>query len=439
MEKCDVAIVGAGPYGLSAASHLASVKGLEVRLFGEPMSFWEQCMPEEMLLRSPWDGSHIADPENRLTLDAYRNLNGNRHLSEPLPLKDFIRYGHWFREQAKLSPDRRKVVRIQPATNGYQLELESGEPLLARRVVVAAGIQVFANRPRMFARLPSSLVTHAVEHRNFGKFCGKEVLVIGGGQSALETAALLSEAGAHVEVLVRNSSIHWLGHHQWMSSKHIAWMFYGRGGIGPAGVSLIIQQPQMYRRLPRWVQDWWAVRALRPAGAAWLKPRTQNVTIHTKANVNQVRIEGERLHIRLSDEDERIVDHVVLGTGYRVNLALYPFLPPELVRRLELVNGYPRLQDGFESSSPGLHFLGAPARWSFGPLMRFVAGTEFSSKALRERILQTARPVRLATHRRVPAQFPQSRRPAADVAVGETRAFQQTAGSYRSSNTPPQQ
>jgi hypothetical protein len=102
MEKCDVAIVGAGPYGLSAAAHLATVKGLELKLFGEPMSFWEQCMPEDMLLRSPWDGSHIADPENRLTLDAYRNLNGNRHLSEPLPLKDFIRYGHWFREQAKL-------------------------------------------------------------------------------------------------------------------------------------------------------------------------------------------------------------------------------------------------------------------------------------------------------------------------------------------------
>src|SRR5437660_8062914 len=415
MEKCDVAIVGAGPYGLSAAAHLASVKGLEVRLFGETMSFWERHMPEAMLLRSPWDGSHIADPENRLTLDAYRNVNGNGHLAEPLPLEEFIRYGHWFGEQARLSPDRRKVMRIQPAPAGYQLELENGEPWFARRVVVAAGIQFFAHRPKIFARLPSSLVAHASEHRDFDKFRGKEVLVIGGGQSALETAALLSEAGAYVEVLVRKSNVHWLGRHEWLSSKRVAWMFYGRGGIGPAGVSLIIQRPDVFRRLPREVQDWWGARAVRPSGAAWLKPRTRNVSFRTEATVDQVRIEGERLRVRFSDADERVVDHVVLGTGYRVNVALYPFLPPEVLRRLEIVNGYPSLRDGFESSSPGLHFLGAAAAWSFGPLMKFVAGTEFASHALRQRILHAAIPTRVVTYRRVPVQPARSYRREVDA------------------------
>jgi hypothetical protein len=145
--------------------------------------------------------------------------------------------------------------------------------------------------------------------------------------------------------------------------------------------------------------------------------------------VNQVQVHDGRLRIRLSDEDERIVDHVVLGTGYRINLALYPFLPPEILRRLELVNGYPHLQDGFESSLPGLHFLGAPAAWSFGPLMRFVAGTEFSSKALRERILQTTRPVRLATYKQVQRRSPQAQRPAADIVVDQPRAFQESAAS----------
>jgi hypothetical protein len=402
------------------------------------MSFWEQHMPVQMLLRSPWDGSHIADPENRLTLDAYRKLNGNGHLAEPLPLKDFIRYGHWFREQARLSPDRRKVMRIQPVPGGYQLEFENGERLFAARVAVAAGIRSFAHRPKIFDGLPPSLVAHASEHRDFDKFCGKEVLVVGGGQSALESAALLAEAGARVEVLVRNSSVHWLGRHEWLSSKRIAWMFYGRGGIGPAGVSLIIQRPDMFRRLPRRIQDGWGARAVRPAGAAWLKPRTRNVSIHTGASVNQLRIEGERLHLRLSNEDERIVDHVVLGTGYRVNLAQYPFLPPEVLRHLDLVDGYPRLKAGCESSLPGLHFLGAPAAWSFGPLMKFVAGTEFSSSALRKRILETTRPMRLGTYRQVPAGFRQTERPAADIAVGETRAFQRSAASYPPNSAPPQ-
>ena len=73
MASCDVAVIGAGPYGLSAAAHLRTVKGLEVRLFGEPMSFWDRHMPAGMLLRSPWEASHISDPDGAFTLDAYRS------------------------------------------------------------------------------------------------------------------------------------------------------------------------------------------------------------------------------------------------------------------------------------------------------------------------------------------------------------------------------
>ncbi len=106
MDKCDVVIVGAGPYGLSAAAHLRQLKGLDIRLFGEPMSFWERYMPQGMLLRSPWAGSHIADPENGLTLDAYCKLNGNHGLKYPLPVTDFINYGHWFHQQTAMPADR---------------------------------------------------------------------------------------------------------------------------------------------------------------------------------------------------------------------------------------------------------------------------------------------------------------------------------------------
>ena len=169
-------------------------------------------------------------------------------------------------------------------------------------------------------------------------------------------------------------------------------MFYGMGDIGPAGISLVVQRPSLFRRLPRPIQSRWDALAMRPAGARWLKPRTQGVTIHTERTLVQARVEGERLRVRLNDGTERLVDHVLLGTGYRVNLALYSFLPQELLRRIALANGYPHLNIGFETSLPGLHFLGAPAAWSFGPLMRFVAGTKFTSKALRRRILEDIRP-----------------------------------------------
>jgi len=345
-------------------------------------------MPECMLLRSPWEGSHIGDPRDRFTLDVYRTLNGNRHLADPIPRKDFVKYGQWVHQQAGLSADRRKVTRIELAPQGYQLNLENGQALCARRVVVAGGIQPFTHRPKMFESLPASLVTHTSEHRDFAAFQGKEVMVIGGGQSALEAAAFLFEAGAQVDVLVRNSAIRWLRRHPWVHSKWISWLFYGPGDIGPAGISLAVQRPGLYRRLPRSIQDRWAARSLRPAGARWLKPRVQNVAIHTDRMLYSARPEGERLRVRWNDGTERTVDHVVLGTGYRINIALYPFLPSEILRRIDAVEGYPRLGAGFESSLPGLHFLGAPAAWSYGPLLRFVAGTGYASHELRGRIVK---------------------------------------------------
>jgi cation diffusion facilitator CzcD-associated flavoprotein CzcO len=382
MDRCDVAIVGAGPYGLAAAAHLMQVPGLNVRLFGEPMSFWERHMPERMLLRSPWEASHIADPDNRFTLDTYRTLDGRGHLRQPLAVRDFIRYGHWFHQQVALAADPTKIMLIEPVAEGYRLTLENGNAAFARRVIVAGGIQPFAQRPTIFQGVPRSLATHTSEQRNFDEFRDKDVVVVGAGQSALEAAGLLHEAGARVEVLVRRRSLHWLGQRQWMHSNAIGWMLYGKGDVGPAGVSLIVQRPNLFRRLPRWIQTWWGRRAIRPAVLQELMPRMAGVPIQMQRCPVQATVQGERLQLRLDDGTDRVVDHVVLGTGYRVDIAKYPFLSPALLERIAVVNGHPRLDAGFETTSPGLHVLGAPAAWSFGPLMRFVAGTEFTARAL---------------------------------------------------------
>ncbi len=394
MDRCDVAIVGAGPYGISAATYLQQVKGLDVRLFGEPMSFWDRYMPEAMQLRSPWAGSHIADPDNRLTLDVYRKVHGNHRLQYPVPLRDFVKYGHWIHQQIPLA-DRRQIAQLETGPGGYQLTLEDGEALRARRVVVAAGIQPFAHRPALFAGLPTSLATHTSEHRDYSRFRDKDVVVVGGGQSAFEAAIFLRDAGARVELFARSSFLTWVPRVGWTRRKAVRWMLYGRGEIGSAGVSLLIQRPNLFRRLPRRMQDRWAPYAIRPAVAVWLKPRSPEIPIHLGRTPVEAQVQGERVRLRFDDGGERVVDHVVLGTGYRIDIRRYPFFSPAVLERIDIVDGYPRLDEGFETSLPGLHMLGAPAAWSFGPLMKFVAGTEFASPALQLRLCSRGTDARL--------------------------------------------
>jgi pyridine nucleotide-disulfide oxidoreductase len=386
MDRSDVAIIGAGPYGLSAAAHLRQIPGLDIRLFGEPMSFWERHMPRGMRLRSPWLGSHIADPEKRFTLDAYRDAVGPAGLAYPVPAADFVKYGRWFQEQAAVPAHRSTVTRIEPGPGGFQLSTEEGRTFLARRVIIASGIQPFAYRPDIFKGLPASLVSHTSEAVDCARFRDKQVIVVGAGQSALEAAGFMAQAGAQVQVLTRNPSVHWLGRRPWMHGKALGWLLYAKSDIGPAGVSQIVHRPNLFRRLPRRLQAWWGPRSVRPAVLDTLVAQVQNLTIRGQRFPVEAVPYGDRLRVRLNDGSECLADHVVLGTGYRVNVARYPFLPAEFVERIDRVDGYPRLDSGFETSVPSLHFLGAPAAWSFGPLMRFVAGTEFTARALAKRV-----------------------------------------------------
>jgi pyridine nucleotide-disulfide oxidoreductase len=386
MTRCDVAIIGAGPYGLSAAAHLRTVRGLDVHAFGEPMSFWERNMPVGMLLRSGWAATHIADPNRSLTLDAYRE--GSRKLfSSPVPLDRFIDYGLWYQRRAVPDLDQRKIIQVESHAEGFRLILEEGSTIFARRVVVAAGIGSFVWRPPVFECLPGSLVSHTSEHRELRRFAGKEVLVIGSGQSALESAALLREGGAEVEIVARAQQIHWLGGLvsrtiQYGLGPTISKLLYAPTDVGPAGISQVVARPDLVRRFPRLLQDWLRKRSIRPAGARWLVARLQNVPMKLGRSVVSAAPVGERIKVRLDDGNERTIDHVFLGTGYRVDVSKYDFFAPALAESISRFEGYPRLREGFETSVPGLHILGAPAVWSFGPLMQFVVGTHYASRSL---------------------------------------------------------
>lgn len=381
MSDCDVTVIGSGPYGMSAAAYLKSA-GVEIRVFGDPMSFWENRMPAGMLLRSNWGASHIADPDKKMTLDAYRLATGN-HLSAPIPLERFIDYGRWYQRHLVPDVDKRKVTDIQALSHGFQLTLADGEKFTSRRVVVAAGIGNFLWRPSMFDAIPSELATHSSEHRNLSRFKGCRVAVIGGGQSALESAALLHDAGADVGVIARRTTLNWVGiHYRLHHLGPISWLLYSDRDVGPAGLSRVVSVPHLFRLLPRKIQDRAAQRAIRPAGSGWLRPRLSGVPITLGREVVSATPVASRLRLELDDGSERLVDHAILATGFRVDLSRYEFLPQPLQIKLQIENGYPVLGRGLESSVPGLHFLGKPAAWSFGPLLCFVSGAEFAANEL---------------------------------------------------------
>jgi hypothetical protein len=346
------------------------------------MAFWENQMPAGMCLRSNWGASHIADPKQELTLDAYCRQKGN-HVSKPIPLERFVDYGRWYQSQAVRDLEKRSVARIELDGGGFKLSMADGEEFISRRVVVAAGISAFAARPAEFSGVPSSLASHTSEHKDLRKFAGQRVAIIGAGQSALESAALLKESGIQVEVIGRARTLNWVGlharlHHLGAISK----MLYSKRDVGPAGISRLVAMPHLFRRFPRGFQERIAYRAIRPAGAGWLQPRIADVPITLGRRVKSATVAGSQLRLQLDDGTDRLVDHALLATGFRVNVSQYPFLAPSLSKQLRTVNGFPVLKRGLESSIPGLHFVGKPAAWSFGPLLGFVSGAEFASNEL---------------------------------------------------------
>jgi hypothetical protein len=389
----DVAVIGGGPYGLSATSHLRAA-GLDVRTFGRPMEFWETRMPTGMWLRSSWQASSISDPDGALSLDAYEAARGTT-LRRPLPLEDFVRYGRWFQRHAVPDLDGRRVERVGRTPGGFQLRLDDGSEVAARRVVVATGLDALAHRPPQVAALERPLVWHSSEMRDLEPFRGHRTAVVGSGQSAIELAALLHEAGAQVEVIARAHQIRWLRRSRWLHERSgpIRRFLYPPTDVGPIGLSWIVAMPDAFRRLPPRLGSLIAYRCIRPAASGWLVARTAGVAMTLGRAVAAAQPSDGGLRLALDDGTSRHVEHLVLATGYQVRIDSQGILDEPLLAAVRTVDGAPVLGDGFESSVAGLHFVGSFAAPTFGPVMRFVSGTTYTGRALAKALAADRRQV----------------------------------------------
>jgi hypothetical protein len=347
------------------------------------MDFWSAHMPIGMHLRSSWEASTIASPDGAWSLDAFESQRGER-IPRPIPLSDFLSYAHWYEAEAVSGIDRRRVVGLERQDGGFRLSFDSGPELAARRVIVATGLRGFERRLPVFAGLPRGVVQHSSDLCELDDYAGRTVAVIGAGQSAIESAVLLAEAGASVEVIGRAKSLRWLKRSKILHERSgpLRRLLYPPTDVGPPVLNWIVAKPDVFRILPLKTQGRVAYRSIRPAASSWLAPRAGDVRMSMGVNVTRAVAEGGVVAIDTNDGSRRQVERVVQATGFEIDIRRHPLISPEIASQLELRNGYPLLSPGFESSLPGLHFVGAYAAESFGPVTRFVAGTHFTAAGL---------------------------------------------------------
>jgi pyruvate/2-oxoglutarate dehydrogenase complex dihydrolipoamide dehydrogenase (E3) component len=387
MDTVDIAIIGAGPYGLSAAAHLLA-QGAEVRAFGFPMQTWREAMPAGMFLKSEPFASSLSDPEAELPLEKFYAACGLPYAAtgKPVPLSAFIRYGEEFQQRFVPDLDRQMVVSVETGSAGFNLRTEHGESVRAKRVVVASGIRSFAYTPPELRSLPPALASHSAQFGDAGHLAGKDVLVVGAGSSATDIAVLLLKSGARVSLITRRESIRFqspLGERT-LSEKVKAPMT----GLGPGWKSVLcVKAPLLFHCMPESFRLDVVRRYLGPA-PAWFTKSALEGRIEHVLGVRLLRAEAQNGQAQLTlangngDELKVTGDHVVAATGYRVDIDRLYFLSDGIRGRLRRSGGAPALSWNFESSIPNLYFIGTSAANCFGPMLRFVYGTNYAAKRL---------------------------------------------------------
>lgn len=400
-----VAVIGAGPFGVSTAAYLRSL-GVEFRIFGSPMNRWRTQMPAGMFLKSEGCASNLADPVGRYTLQQFCDETALPY-GGPISLETFTRYAISFQQQLVPMVEDVSVTRLDRRSDRFELRLATGEEVRATRVVVATGLSNAEYIPPELAKLPAELLSHSSEHCDLDNFKGREVVVIGSGQSALETAALLSEARATVSLLIRRPSIAW--NDGPAPEPRSLWQRVRRPA-SPMGNGLrnwfCASAPMLFYRLPERIRvdmvrtygqrRGTPLEVLGPAGSWWLKERVVGrVPLLRGHSVRGAEAKGSKavLHVRRPDGTpcDLTIDHVIAATGYRFKVGSLPFLAQKLISELRCVQEAPSLSPGFASSIPGLYFTGVASAYSFGPVMRFLCGTPYAARCISSDIAREQR------------------------------------------------
>jgi thioredoxin reductase len=366
-------VIGGGPYGIATAAK-AIEKGIETVVLGRPLGFWTENMPEGMYLRSGPDW-HL-DASGVHTFEAFLEERGIGAAEiDPVPIAVFRDYARWFQREKGVVVDERLVTSVglngetgqgdEANRHRFDVRLDDETELVADAVVAAPGVRYFQNLPEWSAGLPAGLCSHTCDLVRFDDFDGARVLIVGGRQSAYEWAALIGEHGAkQVDIVHR---------HEVPRFERVSWRF------ADEYVERTVASPGWWRSLPASEQEaiarqFWEVGRLTLEW--WLRPRLQGERFHRRPGTSVVAVSTDAVGaacVQLSDGTELAVDRIVLATGYKADLARVPYLT-EVLPLVAIADGFPLLDDAFQTSLSGLFMPGFIGTRDFGPFFGFTKG-----------------------------------------------------------------
>lgn len=394
---CDVTIVGAGPYGLSIAAHLSEL-GVDYRIIGSPMESWKSKMPKGMLLKSAGFASNLSDPEQAFPLRRFCHEHGSPYdnLDLPIPLETFCAYGLEFQKRCVPDVQQQELVSVSAVSGGFELRMRSETSFRTHNVVIATGLNHFHHIPEQLSHLSSEKLSHATDVHDFERFRGQRVAVVGGGASAIDITVLLNEAVGNAQLISRTPALIFSG--RWRGSgAHplLRPLVLPVSGIGPGWKHrLFADLPWLFRYFPESYRVGIAEQFPSPAAGEPMRDRLASVPLHLGRSLQEARVSGQAVQLRLvaMDGSTEVVeaDHVIAATGYRADVHRLPFLSPAILQELHLIGNAPRLSVNFESSIQGLYFVGHASTRTFGPVMRFVFGADFTARRISRHLANAA-------------------------------------------------
>ena len=354
------------------------------------MQTWKTQMPAGMRLKSDGFASNLCDANNALTLGNYCRDSGNQYADEgiPVPLETFIAYGETFQKRMVPQLEKRQVTDLTNCRDGFELALDNDEIVRARQVIVAAGICRYAYMPPALRNMPQELVSHSSAHVDVSAYAGKEVVLLGGGSSAVDLAVLLQQQGARPRLVTRHDSVCF--HSRTPLQQRSAWqrLTQPHTGIGPGWRALFYTEtPNLFRLIPKARRLKVVKNTCGPSGGWFMKELFEaRVPVLAGCSIDRAEVAGGRVRLGVTDShgvrSSLTTDHLIACTGYKVDLRRLEFIDRSLLKRVRMIEQSPVLRANFESSVKGLHFVGTASANSYGPMMRFVVGATYTARSL---------------------------------------------------------